>query len=382
MRIVIALTLLVASLPACEKTKAEPPAPEDTDPSLARITVNQAGVSLGAEQLGPHSPGDKPTLVKPLMDKLGARRGTWEAAHPNQTWEGRAEIEVGPGVSCSAALDVLQTAILASFGSFTLRSGAVRLEVPAHSPLMQPTPPSTRRAFLTFRGDGSVDLRPTACLAPFDTVPVDAVPAAMKDWLGETAESVGQTFIACEEATPAEKVIAALAELRKSAKLMTIGRAPACGKARMAGLEGQRLTLGMTDPLDDLYPGWELMAPEREKGPPKGSRPPVISVGKITVGDAAAPAELTSAVQARESDLAFCYHYRLDRKPGLRGTVVAQLDIGRKGGLMKVRQGDKTDLPDPVVRCVLGALTTVTFPPISGGKAAVVTVPITFSPGR
>src|SRR5215831_12217542 len=103
-RQVTIILLCASSLCACKKEAPPPPPPED--PTLARIKVSAAGVSLGAEPVLP-TLEDNDKLPHPLIDKLKERKKNFQEEHPTQTFIGRTEIDVEPGSSCRAVMNVV-----------------------------------------------------------------------------------------------------------------------------------------------------------------------------------------------------------------------------------------------------------------------------------
>jgi hypothetical protein len=75
-----------------------------------------------------------------------------------------------------------------------------------------------------------------------------------------------------------------------------------------------------------------------------------------------------------------CYEAALSKDPTLAGHVKARIVIGSEGRVASVA-ADSSNLPDPVVRCVLDELGKLVFPRPDGGSLTVL-YPVAFAPEK
>jgi hypothetical protein len=369
-------------LPACGRLAREHPELADAGdaPSALHVVVNDAGVALEKDHVAP-PPGDAIAQIPALGERLAARRARWVSALGDRALPDPLEVEIdlAAGVSCRAAYSVIMEATVAGFHALKLRSGATSLELRSVLPPSPWAEQSPRAPFLAlaFHPDGSVDLKPTACMAPFDTVPLASAAPAARAWcdFNKRPDCVEWTHLICDEGVPFDGVLAALAAVRRGSPRMVLeGRGADC-QAEPGALSWDHAFAAATH-LGRLGASW---VPPPPPAAPAHGRAPVVHVrpGAVTRGGAPATEDTLAAVRARIGDVEACYRAALAGNPDLQGTVEVWLELGRTGGAMAVRER-RVDLPDgPVVRCLMGAMSRATFPASSEPTRLVVPFTLT-----
>lgn len=378
-------TLPLLLLPACGRFSREHPGLADAGdagdaPRVLHVVVNDAGVALEKEHVAP-PPGDTITRIPALADRLAAQRARWVSAAGGGALPDPLELEIdlAEGVSCRAAYSVIMVATLGGFHALKLRSGATALEIRS---VLPPSPwaeqaPHAPGLALAFHPEGSVDLKPTSCVAPFDTVPLASLAPAARAWCdyNKRPDCVEWTHLMCDEGVPFDGVLAALAALRRGSPRMVLqGRGQDC-QAEPGALSWDHAFAAATH-LGRLDTWWVPPAPPPA---PAHGKAPVAHVrpGAITRGGAPATDDILAAVRARIGDVEACYRAALAGNPDLQGTLEVRLELGRTGGVMAVR-GRPVDIPDgPVVRCVMGAMSRATFAAASDPASVVVPFALT-----
>ncbi|MDI1444907.1 AgmX/PglI C-terminal domain-containing protein [Polyangium sp. 6x1] len=93
------------------------------------------------------------------------------------------------------------------------------------------------------------------------------------------------------------------------------------------------------------------------------------------------PAEIQKVIRGNFKALRACYEEGLQKNPNLEGRIGIRFVIGKDGKPGSISEDTQSTLPDPdVVKCVLAAVETLTFPAPEGGVVKVV-YPIMFAPG-
>lgn len=369
----LALGLLLA---ACG-TKPAPSVP--VDPNL--ILVDDKGVFLAGERLGP-PPEDKLWKVDALYTKLEDRREQWKAAHPADAFPGVLTLELGPSVTCQAALSAFQTAGFAGYAKLTLTQGTTTVEVPCAVPALpfpekDLVPDLGRNAYLIFQPDGQAELRSGQCGGAYDVVPAASVPATVKEWCGGRGDCLRTLRVACAAGLPMSKILPALAEVRKASAQMELGAGsgsckPGDGpatdrKAMLSALKLSNLDIDVSPPPRPfpLAPGKKLPALR-------------LAHGAVTATGGLTRDEVIAAMKPKFEDFTACYVAGQAFNPNLEGRVTVQLEVGKRGAVMGVSDGG-SDIPVAEVReCVLAAASTVSLP--VKGAYGLVTYPLMMSP--
>ncbi|MDI1482036.1 AgmX/PglI C-terminal domain-containing protein [Polyangium sp. y55x31] len=143
---------------------------------------------------------------------------------------------------------------------------------------------------------------------------------------------------------------------------------------------------GATPPAD-APPNPEAKAPPAEAPPAPEAKAEPANKETNVIGalDAPAgklePAEIQKVIRGNFKALRACYEAGLQKNPNLEGRIAAKFVIGKDGKVASIGEETPATLPDPdVVKCVLAAVETLTFPAPEGGVVKVV-YPLMFSPG-
>ena len=363
----VAISLL---LPACGTKPAEPGA---SSPST--IVVGAAGISLGGLRVGDAAP-DALKNVAPLFAALKERKEGWSGANPTTPFTGSLTIELDPALTCQAAVSVYMTAVFAGYPKLAVKQGAHTVDLVGYVPrplsLADKAPDQPREAFVRFLADGSASLAPSRCMGAYDQVPIADLPAAAKAWCGATPGCLGAVQVVCDAGVPMAGVLAALDELHKASPKMELGLGGRCEGGREAPMGAfLGLTLSPKSPGDDDLSG-EVGAPPPAPPRPGRAKAPVLTIRdtSLTVNGGLTPEDAREALKSRRSEIEACYASALVANPNLEGMVAVALEVGKKGAVMSASNGG-SDLPsDVVIRCVVHAASTVTFP----AKGAVSTV--------
>lgn len=92
--------------------------------------------------------------------------------------------------------------------------------------------------------------------------------------------------------------------------------------------------------------------------------------------------EIGRIVRRHWNEVKYCYEQELPSNPGLTGRVVASLQIGSSGDVIRAVIAD-TDLHNPSLeKCMLGNIRRWRFPNPRGGGVVEVRYPFVFTPGR
>ncbi|MDI1435154.1 AgmX/PglI C-terminal domain-containing protein [Polyangium sorediatum] len=142
---------------------------------------------------------------------------------------------------------------------------------------------------------------------------------------------------------------------------------------------------GATPPADAPPPA-EAKATPAEAPPAPEAKAEPSNKGTDVIGalDAPAgrldPAEIQKIIRGNFKTLQACYEEGLKKNPNLGGRIAIKFVIGKDGKPASVGEETPATLPDPdVVKCVLAAVETLTFPAPEGGVVKVV-YPIMFAP--
>ncbi|MDC3958586.1 AgmX/PglI C-terminal domain-containing protein [Polyangium jinanense] len=140
-------------------------------------------------------------------------------------------------------------------------------------------------------------------------------------------------------------------------------------------------------PPPDAPPNPEAKAPPAEAPPAPEAKaePPNKETNVIGALDAPVgklePAEIQKVIRGNFKALRACYEEGLQKTPNLEGRIAVKFVIGKDGKVSQAAEDSPATLPDPdVVKCVIAAVETLTFPAPEGGVVKVV-YPIMFSPG-
>ncbi len=109
------------------------------------------------------------------------------------------------------------------------------------------------------------------------------------------------------------------------------------------------------------------------------SRPYTCGYDSISISGRLPPETIQRIVRQNFGRFRACYEPSLLTNPTLEGRVTARFVIGRDGAVSNVADGG-SDLPAPIVSCVVRAFYGLSFPQPEGGIITV-TYPILFSPG-
>jgi hypothetical protein len=371
----LALGLLLASC----GSKPAPPVP--VDPNL--IVIDDKGIFLGGERLG-SPPEDKIWKVEALFAKLGERREQWKAAHPKEKLPDAMTIELGPTVTCQAAMSAFQSAAFSGYPGLTLKQGTTTLEVPCLVPGMPGVdralaPDLGQDGFLSFQPDDKVEFRPGRCGGAYDVGPAASIPGTVKEWCAGGGDCLRTLRVGCAVGVLMSTVLPALAEVRRGSAKMVLGTSgnggcfPGEGPAtdRALALASKKTTIA----------GIEVSAaPRPELPPPPGMKLPSgkLEHGAVTATGGITSDEVIAAMKPRFEKFQRCYGPGLLRNPNVQGTVAVHLDVGKRGAVMAVSDGGSDMLDVDVRECVLAAASAVSF--TAKGAIGRVSYPLIMAP--
>ncbi|HVK63208.1 MAG TPA: AgmX/PglI C-terminal domain-containing protein [Polyangium sp.] len=141
---------------------------------------------------------------------------------------------------------------------------------------------------------------------------------------------------------------------------------------------------GATPPAD-APPSAETKAAPDEAPPAPEAKAEPSNKGTDVIGAEAPvgrlePAEIQKVIRGNFKTLQACYEEGLKKDPNLGGRIAIKFVIGKDGKAGSIGEETPATLPDPdVVKCVLAAVETLTFPTPEGGVVKVV-YPIMFAP--
>jgi hypothetical protein len=360
---------------------AKPAPGVPVDPNL--IVVDDKGVFLGGERLGP-PPEDKIWKVEALYTKLTERREQWKAAHPKEKLPGALTLELGPAVTCQAAISAFQSAGFAGYPNLTLKQGATTLEVPCLVPAMAEdekalTPDLGLDGFLSFQPENKAEFKPRRCGGAYDVVPVASVPDTVKEWCGGRGDCLRTLRVVCAVGVPMATILPALAEVRRGSAKMVLGTGGNGGCLPGEGpATDRRLELAASKKM--VFGVEVSAAPRPEPPPPPGMKLPrgLLKPGAVTATGGITSDEVIDAMKPRFDAFNRCYGRGLLRNPNLQGTVVVQLQVGKRGAVMAVSDGGSDMLDIDVRECILAAASTVSF--TAKGAIGLVSYPLLMNP--
>jgi len=368
LRLVMATLSASLLLSACgAKSKEQTP-----QVSSNALVVDGSGVSLGGERIG-EAPPDVLKKVDPLFAKLRERKEGWNTAHPSEPFSPALTIELGPDITCQAAISVYMSAVFAGFPKLTVKQGAITVDLPGHMPkppsLEEPSPSAPREAFATFHPDGNAELKPSRCGGAYDIVPVASLAATTKEWCGEAADCLGGLQVVCDPGVPMSKVLPALDALRKGSAKMELGIGGSCPGGTAAPMGA---FLGLSNPVapdgDNVSPG----LPSTPVRLPAGKNPAGVELreGAVIATGGLTAEEVRETMKPKLASITQCYEAGLLQSPNLQGRISTRLSIGKKGAVMLLKNNG-SDMPSAgVVKCVVNVLEATTFP----AKAAISTI--------
>lgn len=371
----LAFLVLFLPLAACGSDRQEGPAP---DPNL--LIANDFAVSLGGERLaGP--PADAWTKIEPLAAKLTERRAKWREQHPNETEaEGELTLDLGPTLTCRAAMSVFMTAAQSGHGNITLKQGPVSLKLPyTPSPedvgpdrCLVPVPTLATRFF----ANGDVDLALRPCGGIFDVMPAAQLGSMVNDFCKRSEGCFDVVRISCDAEVPMSTVLRALADVQKAYPKMAIGIGYPCEGEAPSPFYPRMVSLPAPSASNAASAS---PAPSSAATAKKGA-PPNVTVDTITVTGALTPTEVEEALRPLLPEIRACYETGLTETPDLKGRVVTKLLVGRKGAVMQITRGEsELDRGGMTESCVMRAFYRgVTFP--AKGAISWVTYPVLLSP--
>jgi hypothetical protein len=371
-----ALVFAAASVLACSQAGSggsgtPRPSPDQATPSFR---VSKTGVfyrDYAGDIKLPALP-DEPVATSPVRDSVRQRIKDWKGLYPGMHPRGHVDIEVVPGASCLQVLNAFRGgAIKGDMERVTLRMGDTRVEAPYAGPEDE-LPSGKRRLFLTFHATGTVDVRPTLCLAPFDTVPAEKLGDTVKELCGVEKECVADVLLSCDAATPFEKVLPALGAIQNLSPRMTLDWTgavcqPLEGMIVPSGAEGvNEMSLPFVPPPLD---------PARKYPEGRVSEDITKATGGIDPGAA------KTAVHALAETTFSCFMRRPD--PNAQAIHDLRLEINRKGQVMQVHNIPSEELiPRNLVRfCLAMTLMKATFP-APQELPAEVTVQLKYTPAN
>lgn len=361
------LVLTLVPLAACGADRSELPGP---DPDL--LVANDSAVSLGGERLAGPTP-DAWTKIEPLAAKLHERREKWNKEHPGESPPpGALTLDLGPTLSCRAALSVSMTAAWSGFEEITVKKGSTSVKLPHQAPLDPDRCTVALYEFAArFHANGEVDLALSSCGGAFDVAPSASLASMVKELCGKAEDCPARLHLSCDAEVPMAAVLSAISEVAKSHPAMRLGLAHPC-----SGDDASPFHPSLPEP-----PASSSAAPPTAPAgsPGKKSPPPKIEVGPVTVTGKLDAKEVEDALRPKLAEIQACYEAGLTEKPDLKGRAVVRLLVGKKGAVMQVGNGD-SDLPDAgTLSCIVRSFYTGASFPAKGGLTTVL-YPVSLSP--
>ena len=361
--------LALVSLAGCGAKTKDKSGEEAADPRI--VTVDEKGIYVGGARIG-DAPSEDIQKVDSLFAKLKDQREEWKTLHPDVPFDGVLIVDLGPAITCRAAMKVYMTAAFAGYPNATLRQGDAMLNMPAAIPRM-PRPgdelaPAPIDAHLVFHSSGEVDVKPRRCGGAFDVVPLASAAATVKELCGQAAECPRAARIQCDPGIPLAKVLPVLQAVQKLSPVkMELGHGGECKAGDSWEPEPGEIP-GLGEPAEVPPP------------PPAGKKRPegVLREGAVSVTGGLTEAEVRAAVKPQIEAVKACHEAALVRNPNLQGRVAAMIAVGKKGAVMFVKNGG-SDLPDNgAVKCILAAMSMATFP--AKGQITTIAYPLMLAP--
>lgn len=365
MRRQLVLFLALVPFAGCGSDLPLSPGP---DPDL--LIANDFAVSLGGERLaGP--PADAWTKIEPLAAKLKERRDKWTAEQPHySTFPGELTLDVGPTLTCRAAMSVFMTAARSDFHRLTVKQGSTSLKLPYfHVPEDEPDRclMPQREMVAVFLANGDVSLHIQRCMGAFDVVPAASLASMVKEFCGNNEDCFDGLRIACDPGIPMATVLGAVAELKRFQPKMALGLARGC--------KGDGDSPYYPAPPEPPATAEPAPAPAPSVAPGKKAVAPKVQVDTITTKGGLTPQEVEEALRPKLADIRACYEAGLAERPDLKGRAVVKLIVGKGGAVMQIVHGDsEVDQGGMTVSCIVrqfykgvsfpakGAMTWVTYP--------------------
>lgn len=366
------LLLSAVALPACgSKSKDAEPQGDPRD-----IVVDEKGVTLGKERIA-DAPGDAVKKIDPLFAKLKEQRENWKMAHPEGKFDGVVHITLGPNVTCQGAFGVYMTAAFAGYPNILLQQGDIVVDTKAAVP--KPPDPTLelggkipKKAWMTIRSEGEVEVLPERCTGAYDVVPLAEVTATVKEMCEGDASCPAAIHFSCPAGLPMSKLMPTIQSTFKlNPDKMEFGSMGAC--LPDDGPFGR-------DPLLGGLFGEPAPAPSAPPPPPPKGKAPKgqLREGAVNATGGLTEDDVKAGVKPLLPDLQACHEKGLLNNPNLQGRVSAKLKVGKKGAVMSFANGG-SDMPDSgVTSCVLRALGKAKF--AATGKTSEVTYRVMFSP--
>jgi hypothetical protein len=269
-------SFVLLSLAGCGSDRPAPPGP---DPDL--LIVNDTAISLGGQRVAA-PPEDVLAKIVPLAVKLTERREVWAAAHPAEPFPGELTIDLGPSLTCRAAVSVYMTAVRTGFEKLTVKQGATTLRLPYFKPPEERdnhpdrcAPPENATEYTAaFLANGDVEIRFRRCGGAFDVGPAASLNAILPQLCAEREDCMDGLMVVCDEGVPMASVLGAIAGVKKAHPAVGLGHPAGCGRAQRSPFS--LLDVGLPD-YPSLAP---LPAPAPGKKP--DDRAPAAGVARVT----------------------------------------------------------------------------------------------------
>lgn len=377
------------------------------------VVVDASGLSFGDKRLA-DAPADKLERIEPLFSELKELRESSKATNPQGSPPTDLEVRLPADASCSAALSVLHSAVLAGRTEIALSLGADKHQLSIYAPGppdVSSTPINRVQTFvprLTFTKDGKIAVAKNPCAADYDKVAAAQVPTAIAELA--SGSKFDRVVVTCE---PGIAMSAVLASYQSLSKLPERGAKPfqisamAChnGREWMPLVDPKILEQAAGDPDAPTAPwGRDDSQGNDPKRPSAQELDDVItpppdpkSSGRFGTDIKAASAKISEiklqepatglstegvmkSLEASMNRISSCYYRGLPSNPNLVGRVTVSLEVGKLGTIMSASGGG--DLPDSsVVGCVTRVIARrLSFSP-APSKLTHVTITIAFAPG-
>lgn len=327
-----------------------------------KIVVNAHSISINGHRVAARAKlgGGSLHSVRSVYQWTKGLREHWMDIHPNERFQGRSDVSVPEDLSFFEGTNLVKALALAGYARpMTLHSSSLTLtfDIPvAGLPLAGRAQTTLELCYSTgwaarFVMPPSASIHNAWADHPF------APWVASSPWRPVSVASLGDlTGNKCARGCANVVVAASGARLSWHDAL-----------AVAAAILRARRVVRPDVSFDRCTP------PEPDAGTEAHGSPPKLQVGKLSVKGSLAVEVIQRIVRVSAFNrFRRCYEEASGRRPALKGRVTTQFTIDANGAVSNARDAG-SDLPDrAVVRCVVGTLSSLSFPEPANGSVTVV----------